>query len=256
MGRIQFNEWPTYAPADAAKKENVLIVARLMVNAALTAPITGGVPGNEAEIAFGEKEIEAIAREMERLAYQEVPGKLKRPFLYEAAMVRESDAVVFLGNWRAHSTPLDAGCGLCGGEPNCSFLYDRVSHTDGLIDTTDRSRKKAVKGPVCMIRSMDLGFAVGSALWIAADNFVDARAFYSVGLAGRNLDFCPNSEIVVGIPLAVMAKNPFADISSDYHLHVLAKQVDAVRKTSVIARQLAQVVYQTHDPAQKPDKED
>lgn len=95
MARIQFNDWPPYAPPDLAKKENVLIVARLMVNAALTAPITGGVPGIEAEIAYGEKEMELIAREMERLAHHEVPKKLRRPFLYQAAMLRECDAVVF-----------------------------------------------------------------------------------------------------------------------------------------------------------------
>ena len=64
MTRIPINEWPPNAPPDLAKKENVLVVARLMANAALTAPVSGGVPSWEAEIAHGEKEIELIAREM------------------------------------------------------------------------------------------------------------------------------------------------------------------------------------------------
>ncbi len=256
MSRIQFNDWPPYAPADLAKKENVLIVARLMVNAALTAPITGGVPGLEAEIAYGEKEMELIAREMERLAHHDVPKKLKRPFLYQAAMLRECDAVVFIGNYRAHTTPMDSGCGLCGGKPDCSFLYERVKHTRGVIDATDRKRTTAIKGPLCMLRSHDLGYGVGSALWMAATHFVDAKPFYSVGLAGRNLDFCTNSEVVVGIPVAVLGKNPLVDVPPDYHLNNMAKQVDAVRRTGVIIRQLTMVPYQTYDPAQKVERED
>ncbi len=256
MSRIQFNDWPPYAPADQAKKENVLIVARLMVNAALTAPITGGVAGLEAEIGYGEKEMEAIAREMERLAHDGVPRKLKRPFLYQAAMLRECDAVVFIGNYRAHSTPMDSGCGLCGGKPDCSFVYERVKHTRGLIDTTDRKRATAVKGPLCMLRCHDLGYGVGSALWMAATHFVDAKPFYSVGLAGRNLDFCSSSEVVVGIPVAVSGKNPLVDFPPDYHLNNMTKQLDAVRRTAVIIRQLNMVPYQTYDPAEKSEKED
>jgi hypothetical protein len=81
MERIHIDEWPPYSPEDQAKKENVLIVAKLMVNAALTAPFTGGVPGHEAEIAHGQKELEAIAREMERLAHEDVPKRIKKPFL-------------------------------------------------------------------------------------------------------------------------------------------------------------------------------
>ena len=95
MTRIHIDEWPPYTPSDQVKKDNVLMVAKMMVNAALTAPFTGGVPGHEAEIAQGKKELEAIAREMERLAHKAVPKRLKKPFLYEAVMVRESDAIVF-----------------------------------------------------------------------------------------------------------------------------------------------------------------
>ena len=64
MARIHIDEFPPYSPPDQAKKENVLMVAKLRVNAALTAPLTGGVPGHEAEIAYGQKELEMIALEM------------------------------------------------------------------------------------------------------------------------------------------------------------------------------------------------
>ncbi len=106
MPRIYLNEWPPQSPPDLAKKENVLLVAKLMANAALTAPVSGGIHGYEAEIAYGAEELEAIAREMERLAHQEVPRRLKKIFLYEAAMLRETDVVLFIAFFRAHSTPI------------------------------------------------------------------------------------------------------------------------------------------------------
>ena len=153
MTRTYINEWPLYSPPDQAKKDSVLVVAKLMVNGALTAPFSGGVHGIEAEIASGQTELEKIAREMERLAHEETVKKLKKPFLYEAAMVRESDAIVFLGNFRARNSPMDAACGLCGGEPDCSFVYERVPNFNGVIDHTNRKRKTAINGPLCMLAS-------------------------------------------------------------------------------------------------------
>lgn len=256
MPRIYLNEWPPQSPPALAKKENVLLAARLMANAALTAPVSGGIHGYEADIAYGAEELEAIAREMERLAHQEVPRRLKKMFLYEAAMLRETDVVLFIASFRAHSAPFDVGCGLCGGKMDCSFFYERVSHVNGIVDTTDRSRKTAIKGPMCMCRIHDLGYALGSALWIAADLFVDCKPLYSVGLAGRNLNYCPNSEVVVGIPLAVLAKNPYVDIPSDYHLINMKSQVDGVRRTAAVTRQLGSIPYQHFDPSQEKKEKD
>lgn len=256
MTRIHIDEWPPYTPSDQAKKDNVLLVAKLMVNGALTAPFTGGVAGHEAEIAYGKEELEAIAREMERLAHKEVPERLKKPFLYEAAMVRESDAIVFLGNKRALETPMDAGCGLCGGEPDCSFFYERTSHFNGLVDITDRSCDTNIKGPVCVLRAHDLGFAIGSALWLAANHFVDAKPCYSTGLAGQKLGICNESAVVVAILLGVAAKNPYADIPPNYHLTNMTKQMDGLRKIAVVTRQMANHPYHTFDPAKKKSQED
>ena len=82
-------------------------------------------------------------------------------------MVRDSDAAILIGNTRCHETPLDAGCGMCGGGLDCSFFYDRVEHKQGLVDITDRSSSTMIKGPLCTARVDDLGYAVGSALWTA-----------------------------------------------------------------------------------------
>jgi len=155
---------------------------------------------------------------------------------------------------------MDASCGLCGGEPNCQFFYDRVEHCNGVVDTTDRRRNTPIKGPLCMIRANDLGFAVGSALWIASTNFVDAKPCYSVGLAGINLGYCKNSEIVIGILLAVAAKNPYADIPPEYHLTNMSNMIDSIRKIAIVTRQIPNHPYIVFDPkktsSSKEDKEE
>lgn len=132
------------------------------------------------------------------------------------------------------------------------FFYERVSHINGVVDPTDRQRSTAIKGPLCMFRAHDLGYAVGSAIWIASTHFVDAKPCYSVGLAGRNLDFCMNSEVVVGILVAVASKNPYADIPPEYHLTNMTNQVDSLRKIAVITRQVPNHPYMVFDPTQGP----
>jgi uncharacterized ferredoxin-like protein len=251
MTRIHIEEWPQYTPSDEAKKENVLTAAKLMINAALTAPFTGGVPGHEAEIAYGKKELDAIAREMERLAHEVVPTRQIKPFLYESVMARESDAIIFMGNKRVLESPMDVGCGMCGGEPDCSFFYERTSHFNGMVDITDRRKETQVKGPQCVLRAHDLGYAVGSALWIAADLFVDSKPCYSAGLAGQNLGFCDNSGAVVAILLAATSKSPYADIPPNYHLTNMGKQMDGLRRIATITRQIPNIPYATFDPEKK-----
>ena len=86
---------------------------------------------------------------------------------------------------------------------------------------------------------------------MAAEHFVDAKSCYSVGLAGRNIDICMNSELVVGILIAAASKNPYADIPPNYHLTNMAKQIDAVRKITTITRQIPNHPYHTFDPAPK-----
>jgi len=189
---------------------------------------------------------------MEDLAYRN--KNLEKRFLYEAVMVRESDVVLFLGNYRSHETPLDANCGLCGGPQGCGFLYERKKHKDGLIDATDRRSDTLVKGPLCSARVADLGYAVGSALWMAQTLLVDARPFVSVGMAGKDIGYCPNSAMVVGVPMATLAKNPFQDINLDYHLINMAKVVDSTRKNFVINRQTSSGMNYDYR-VQRPKKE-
>lgn len=243
------DEWPRYSPQDLRRKEAVIMAARLCMNAALTAPCAGGVPQVTAHVVYGQEELEKVALKMEELAYTR--DIWEKRFLNEAVMVRESDVVLFLGNYRAHETPLDANCGFCGGPAGCSFLYTRRDSKDGLIDVTDKRSTTLIKGPLCGIRTEDLGYALGSAVWMAQTLMVDARPFMSVGLAGQKLGYCPKAAIVVGIPIATLSKSPYQDINIDYHLVNMEKMIDNTRKNYVTTRQTASGInfdYRTQNP--------
>jgi len=238
MPSIYINEWPAYAPAGQASKECSLMAAKLMMNAAQTAPVTGGVDNIEGEIVYGEEELEQLARKMEELAYSLGNKKKEDQWKYEAVMVRESDAVLFIGNYRAKETPMDLDCGMCGGRMDCSHVYSGHTVAAGQIDITDRSLATTpIDGPLCGVRVGDLGYSVGSALWMARTLFVDCRPFLTVGIAGQKLGYCRNSVIVVGLPIATTSKNPYVDIHYDYHVINMEKMIDAVRKTYIIPRQ-------------------
>lgn len=253
-GEEHVEDWPRHSPQDLRRREATIIAARLCMNAALTAPVAGGVPQVQAHLVYGQEELEKVARKMEELAYTN--ERWKRRFLNEAVMVRESDVILFLGNYRAHETPLDANCGLCGGPAGCSFLYTRRETKHGLIDATDRRSATPIKGPLCAARVDDLGYAWSSAIWMAQTLLVDARPFMSVGLAGNKLDYCPNSAIVVGIPMATLSKNPYQDVNVDYHLINMEKMIDNTRKNFVVNRQTASGInfdYRTQVPKKQED---
>ena len=248
-GEEYVNEWTPWSPQDIRRKKGVLEAARMALNSALTAPCAGGVPSIEGHLVYGQEELEAVARKVEELAYKNAIWK--EMFLYEAVMVRDSDVIIFIGNTRCHETPLDAGCGLCGGELDCSYFYERKTHKHGLVDITDRSSPRMINGPLCTARVNDLGYAVGSALWTSTTLMVDARPFASVGMAGHKMGYCPKSGMVVGVPVAAKAKNPYVDVNVDYHLINMEKVLDNTRKIYQTTRIIRGFDYRRWIP--KPD---
>lgn len=254
-GEEYVNDWPRHSAQDLRRREATIQAAKLCMNAALTAPVAGGVPQIEAHLVYGYEELEKVARKMEELAHAN--DKLTKRFLNEAVMVRESDVILFLGNYRVIETPLDANCGMCGGPQGCAFLYTRRKGKMGLIDVTDRRHETLLDGPMCAVRVDDFGYVWASAIWMAQTLLVDARPFMSVGVAGSKLGYCPNSPIVVGIPMSTLSKSPYQDINIDYHLINMEKMIDNTRKNFVVNRQTASGInfdYRIQDP--KPAEED
>jgi uncharacterized ferredoxin-like protein len=254
-GEEIIRDWPFWSPQDIRRKKGVLEAARLMINSALTAPFAGGVPQIETHLIYGQDELEMLARKMEEIAHTN--KNWEEPFLYEAVMVRDSDVIILLGNTRCHETPLDAGCGMCGGTLDCGYFYEKKKHKYGLVDITDRSSTRMIDGPLCTARVDDLGYAVGSALWTAYTLMVDARPFASIGMAGQKLGYCPNSGMVVGVPVAAKAKNPYVDVNADYHLINMEKVLDSARKMYATTRIIRGFDYRKWIPKrQKTGKED
>ena len=237
MPVIRMNDWPPHSQIDLNRREAVLEAAKLMANSAQTAPNAGGVTQVEATIIYGMEEQDQLARKMEEIAWQVEKKQISRFFKYEAVMVRESDAVLLLGDFRAKDSPMDAECGFCSGTGDCSFLYERRPQIHGILDHTKRDFNTLIDGPLCGVRVHDFGYAVGTALYLANRLFVDARAFWTVGVAGQRLGYNPDSAIQVGVLIAALAKNPYVDVNTDYHIVNLHKLIDANRRLYALYRQ-------------------
>ena len=239
-----------FEPYNRAKKNHTLEVARLAANAALTAPKAGGVDGVECEILTGD-DLLALADIMERESHK-FSEHVKRRFLYEAVMTRESDVCLVIGHYRSAGTPLDAGCGFCAGRMDCSFVYNARKTEHGQIDLTAVSPEERGKvpfhGPMCVPRNLDLGIAVGSAMVITQRLLVDAMPFYTVSVAAQRMGILPRSWIKVAILLSSRQKNPYVDVLPDYHLHNLATMEDDLRKMFVTLRGVYWYDYKTWYP--------
>jgi uncharacterized ferredoxin-like protein len=258
--KIKISDWPQYSASDLARREGGIAVAKLMANAAMTAPKAGGVDQIECAIVSGQEEQDEIARVVEELVPLNPKTKLwKQICRAEAIMTREADCILFLGNYRAGDTPFDANCGLCSGQAGCSRIYTEKSSGYGQIDPVEGKAERArpmIDGPLCLVHVADLGYAVGSALMIARRLLVDTRPMMSLGVAGQKLRCCPRSEVVVGLPVATLQKNPFVDIPPDYPFLTLDKAISQLRKNYIISRQVQFFDYRGWSPKERAKREE
>lgn len=237
MPSVYSKEFPWQAPADENRRKHVLKAAQLMMNAAHTAPITGGVDHLEMELIWGQEEMEDIADKMDELSYLNEHARVDEMFRTEAQMTRESDCIIAIGSFRARNHPFDADCGFCGGPEGCGFVYSRRKTAAGKIDPTDwHINQTPIQGPQCTMYIHNMGYAVGSALWMARTLLVDARPFMTVGMAANKLGYCRNSSFVAGILVAATAKNPLVDVPYNYHVVNMRKAVESVQQSFVIPR--------------------
>lgn len=244
-----------YTETDLNRKKGVLLAGRLMMNAAFTAPVAGGVPQIEAQLVWGDQELRGIARKMEEMAKDN--PRWTRRFRYEAVMIEESDAVLFIGNYKAASTPMDSDCGLCGGVSNCGYFYERHDTRFATAHKESKRLPTFFSGPLCSTRVTDLGYAVGSALYMAHKLLVDCRPLMSAGLAGQVLGYCPESVIVVALPMAAIYKNPYVDINPNYDVINLRRVMETSQGHYLISRMIMTYDYRLWEPGErKPDSKE
>lgn len=164
--------------------EAVVRVAEEICLAARTAPKARGLDLLEIAVLKG-SEIDRLSAKMKEIGTRENHNT----FLRDSENIKSAQAIVLIGT-RKKVLGLRY-CSFCG-YPGC--------------DEAERA------GAICAYNTGDLGIAVGSAVSVASDRRLDNRVMYSIGRAAIDLKLLGDKVVVAyGIPLSVLAKNPFFD---------------------------------------------
>lgn len=185
--------------------ESVRHVAKLCAVAAMTAPKSGGQLFLKGGTPFIETVIVEEKPVLKRLAdWLRAQGdKHKEAIWYRDADTAEKlDVVVFIGlcGWY----PPQYDCGACGYATCAEFLQAKPRHQ------TFGSEDWQFAGPVCQLRALDLGIAVGSAAKTASLNNIDTRCQTRVAAAARHLKII-KADLAVALSMSVSHKNIFFD---------------------------------------------
>lgn len=180
-------------------------VAQLCAVAAMTAPKSGGQLFLKGSKPFIETVIVEDRETLSRLAawLRERGTKLKAPIWFRDAEVAEKlDLVLFIGLAKWYPPVYD--CGACGYATCAEFLGAREH------GKVAGSEDWEFPGPICQLRCIDLGVAVGSAAKTASLNNVDARCQTRIAAAARHLGVI-QADLAVALSMSVSHKNIFFD---------------------------------------------
>lgn len=180
-------------------------VAKLCAVAAMTAPKSGGQLFLKGATPFIETVIVEDKPTLKRLAdwLRERGQKHKEAIWFRDADTAEKlDLVVFIG--LAEWYPPQYDCGACGYGTCAEFLQARPTYAG------ETSSEWEFAGPICQLRCIDLGIAVGSAAKTASLNNVDTRCQTRIAAAARHLKII-KSDVAVALSMSVTHKNIFFD---------------------------------------------
>lgn len=185
--------------------DSIRHVAKLCAVAAMTAPKSGGQLFLKGATPFIETVIIQDRVTLKRLAdwLREQGQKHKEAIWYRDADTAEKlDLVLFIGLAKWYPPQYD--CGACGYETCAEFLKARPGHQ------TDASADWQFDGPICQLRCIDLGIAVGSAAKTASLNNIDTRCQTRIAAAARHLQII-KADLAVALSMSVSHKNIFFD---------------------------------------------
>ncbi len=180
-------------------------VAGLCAVAAMTAPKSGGQLFLKGSKPFIETVIVEERETLGRLAeWLRARGrKLKEPIWFrDADNAEKADLVLFIGLAKWYPPLYD--CGACGYATCAEFLRNAPKYR------TEGSEEWEFPGPICQLRAIDLGIAVGSAAKVASLNNVDARCQTRIAAAARHLQLI-EADLAVALSMSVSSKNIFFD---------------------------------------------
>lgn len=159
----------------------IMEIAKEIMIAARTAPKAKGVDILEIKAVEGE-DIRVLSDKIRSLG--EESGL---PFMFrDADNVLSAEMIILIGT---HEKSQGLNCAHCG-FATCAEKPDEIP---------------------CVLNSVDVGIAIGSACSKAADYRVDSRVMFSAGLAAQRLNWLPDCKTVFAIPLSASSKNPFFD---------------------------------------------
>ncbi len=180
-------------------------VARLCAVAAITAPKSGGQLFLKGSKPFIETVIVEDKDTLTRLAdwLRAQGARLKEPIWFRDADAAEKlDLVLFIGLAKWYPPVYD--CGACGYGTCAEFLVAAKKHK------TAEAESWQFAGPICQLRAVDLGIAVGSAAKLASMHNVDCRCQTRIAGAARHLGVI-EADLAVALSMSVTHKNIFFD---------------------------------------------
>ncbi len=185
--------------------ESVRHVARLCAVAATTAPKSGGQLFLQGAKPFIETVIVDDKPTLKKLAaWLRAEGEKHKEAIWyrDADTAEKMDLVLFIGlsGWY----PPQYDCGACGYGTCAEFLQARPHHQ------SPGSADWQFDGPICQLRCIDLGIAVGSAAKAASLNNVDTRCQTRIAAGARHLGII-QADLAVALSMSVSHKNIFFD---------------------------------------------
>jgi len=185
------NELPV-VQSDECEREGIMQVSKLMLVSARTAPKSGGIDDILTAIVSG-TELDSLVVEMEKIAEERQIEGFKR----DARNVRDSETVVLVGVRGTKKYGLN--CGACG--------YATCEE----FEKAEKRVGQDFLGPTCLLKALDLGIALGSAVKTASALNVDNRIMYRIGTAAMRLKMLPEASVIMGVPLSTKGKSPYFD---------------------------------------------
>ncbi len=164
-------------------------IAELMAVSAITAPKSRGENYVVVEVVTGKK-LRKIAKEM-----IEHGKEVNDPFFVrDGNSVMASQAMLLVG--LKDAKPVGLNCGGCG--------FERCILPEEVRELRD------FRGPVCMLRLLDMGIALGSAVKTASIHNIDTRIMYRAGVIARRLGYI-DADVVMAVPVSISGKSVFFD---------------------------------------------
>ena len=165
-----------------ARHDHLISAAKQMMTAARTAPKGKGVDILEIITVEGSNDIKILSDKT-----YELGEKMNLKFMFrDAENLLSAEAVVLIGT---RSKLHGLNCSHCG-FPSCEEKPEAIP---------------------CVLNSIDVGIALGSACATAADLRLDTRIMFSVGLAAQKLGWLKDCKTIFAILISASSKNPFFD---------------------------------------------